>query len=268
MKTHRVAIKGIGFWADTLPDWPTAAAVIRGEAAAGEPTKRPSPARLAPAERRRAPDSVCVALQAADEAVAMSGIHATALTNVFASAQGDLGLTDYMCDTLAADPSAVSPTKFHNSVHNAPVGYWSIANHTQHNSTSICAYDTSFAAGLLEALTLSATDERPVLYCAYDIAATGALAEVTRSERLLGVALVLAPSGPGSHQISWSVIDSDSAVPSDTSSPQTETGQDLAVNAMADALPFYEELAVLIGNPVILRVGQATSLRLELTRID
>jgi hypothetical protein len=209
-----------------------------------------------------------VALQAASEAVAASGYQAPELTNVFASSQGDLGLTDYMCDTLAADPSAVSPTKFHNSVHNAPVGYWSIANQAQLNSTSICAYDTSFAAGLLEALTLCSTDEQPVLYCAYDIAATGALAQVTRSERMLGVALVLSPTGQTKHGLNWSITDIDNVHCTDSTQLQTASGQSLAVNAMADALPFCEELALVSGNPVILRVGKATSLKLELTQID
>jgi len=268
MSARSVAITGIGFWAETLPDWPTAATVFRAEAVAAEPSKCPAPACLAPAERRRAPDTVRVALQAASEAVSASGYDAAALTNVFASAQGDLGLTDYMCATLADDPSAVSPTKFHNSVHNAPVGYWSIANHAQLNSTAICAYDNSFAAGLLEALTLCSSDKQPVLFCAYDIAATGALAQVTHSEHLLAVALVLAPPGSTGHQLNWSITGSDNPDALDSTALQTEPGRNLADNAMADALPFCEELALLTGNPVILRVGQATSLRLELTRIN
>ena len=47
----------------------------------------------------------------------------------------------------------LSPTRFHNSVHNAPAGYWGIATgaHGPHR-LRLCAYDASFAAGLLEAL--------------------------------------------------------------------------------------------------------------------
>ena len=38
---------------------------------------------------------------------------------MFTSTHGDLAITDYMCQTLATAPSEISPTKFHNSVHNA-----------------------------------------------------------------------------------------------------------------------------------------------------
>ncbi len=266
MKPRTVWIAGIGFWADTVPDWPNAKEIFCGRAEpSAQPSKRPAPAGLAPAERRRAPDSVCVAMQAADEAVAASGLPADQMNCVFASSQGDLGLTDYMCDTLAADPSAVSPTKFHNSVHNAPVGYWSIAHSAQTNSTSVCAYDNSFAAGLLEALSLCADGQDPVLFCAYDIAATGSLAQVTHSERMLGVALVLVPSGPVSQgiQLQWSASAEHSATPI-----RTDLGRELAVNAMADALPFCEGLALLDHNPVILAAGPSFSLILELSPID
>ena len=46
---------------------------------------------------------------------------------MFASTYGDLAITDYMCSTLAKAPMTLSPTRFHNSVHNAAAGYWSIA---------------------------------------------------------------------------------------------------------------------------------------------
>ena len=45
----------------------------------------------------------------------------------------------------------ISPTRFHNSVHNAPAGYWSIATRSHAPSTSLCCHDASFAAGLLDA---------------------------------------------------------------------------------------------------------------------
>jgi hypothetical protein len=54
-------------------------------------------------------------------------------------------------------------------VHNAAVGYWSIGAHSSAPSTALCAYDGSFAAGLLEAACQVATEARPVLLVAVDL---------------------------------------------------------------------------------------------------
>ena len=69
---------------------------------------------------------VAVALEVALAACRAADRDPATLPSVFASTHGDLAITDYMCETLATDPTAVSPTKFHNSVHNAAAGYWTI----------------------------------------------------------------------------------------------------------------------------------------------
>jgi hypothetical protein len=53
-------------------------------------------------------------------------------------------------------------------VHNAAAGYWSIATGAVGASTVLCAYDASFAAGLLEALAQIAADGGALLLVAYD----------------------------------------------------------------------------------------------------
>jgi hypothetical protein len=164
MKNLRAFVEGVGFWAPTLPGWPAARAALRGEGALTDPpAKRPSPEILAPAERRRAPDAVALALEVAAVAVRDAGLSAAALPSVFASAHGDLAVNDYMCRTLAEHPTLISPTRFHNSVHNAAAGYWTIATGCREASTALSAFDASFAAGLLEAATQCAADARPVL---------------------------------------------------------------------------------------------------------
>ena len=75
------------------------------------------------------------------------------IATVFASCGGDGPITHQICEVLAGPDRAVSPTAFHNSVHNAPAGYWSIATRSRAPSTSLCGHDGSFAAGLLEAAT-------------------------------------------------------------------------------------------------------------------
>ena len=79
------AIEGIGFWAKGLPDWNAARACVRGEAPVEGAPARPSPQLLAPNERRRAPDTVAVALDVALAACQAAGCEPRDLPSVFAS---------------------------------------------------------------------------------------------------------------------------------------------------------------------------------------
>ncbi|MBA2409032.1 MAG: beta-ketoacyl synthase chain length factor [Gammaproteobacteria bacterium] len=87
---------------------------------------------------------------------------------VFASSGGDSEIINSICTALARPQRAVSPTQFHNSVHNSPAGYWAIATLCHSSSVSLSAYDGSFAAGLLEAVTTALVEGGPVLLVAYD----------------------------------------------------------------------------------------------------
>ena len=154
----------------------------------------PAAAMLSPNERRRAPESVRLAVEVAGQAVAMSGRDPATMPCVFASSHGDQAITDYMCATLAQAPEQLSPTRFHNSVHNAPVGYWTIATGCHAPSTAVAAQRTSFGAGLLEAVSQVLAEQHAVLLVCSDTAGSGPLAEVTGCRRSFGCALVLAPA--------------------------------------------------------------------------
>ncbi|MBN3785071.1 beta-ketoacyl synthase chain length factor, partial [Burkholderia sp. Ac-20345] len=91
------------------------------------------------------------------------------------------------------DDCQLSPTRFHNSVHNAPAGYWSIATRAMATSNVLCAHDGSFAAGLLESLCQVAVDRVPTLLIAYDTDYPEPLRAVRPIGDAFGVALVLAP---------------------------------------------------------------------------
>ena len=187
-------IEGPAFWTPTMPGWEAARAAFRGEGTLTDPpAKRPSPQVLAPAERRRAPDTVALALEVAAAAMASSGRNAADVPCLFTSAHGDLSINDYMCSTLATDPKMLSPTKFHNSVHNAAVGYWTIGTGCMAASNAVSAFEHSFAAGLFEAAVQCAADHEPVLLVGYDTPTMGPLTSVTDSRGLLAVALVVAP---------------------------------------------------------------------------
>jgi hypothetical protein len=190
-----LGIAGVGAWTRGAPDWPSLRALLRGEAGWREDAPaRPAAGVLPPGERRRAPESVLLAAEIAGQACAAAGREPGGLPCVFASTHGELSITDYMCATLAGAPHELSPTKFHNSVHNAPAGYWTIAAQCTAGSSAVTGHHASFGAGLLEAAALALADDTPVLFAAYDIGSSGPLAEMTRTTRAFGLALVLAPA--------------------------------------------------------------------------
>ena len=196
--TLDVVIEGIGVWSAELPGWEAGRAVLRGEREiAGGGPARPAPALLAANERRRAPDSVLLALDVAQQACAMAGRDVATLASVFASAYGDLPISDYLCAELLRAPHELSPTKFHNSVHNAPSGYWAIATGCMASTSAVSAGAATVGAGLLEAALLAVTEQVPVTYAAYDVAAAGPLADVIPCRSALALALVLAPARAG-----------------------------------------------------------------------
>lgn len=234
--TLTATIEGIGFWAPGLPTWEAARAFAREGTRPDAAPARPSPQLLPPNERRRAPDTVAVALDVALAACAMAQRDPATLPSVFASMHGDLAITDYMCATLASDPAAVSPIRFHNSVHNAAAGYWTIGANAMEPATAISAYDATFAQGLLEAAMQLQAGAAAVLLVGYDSASTGPLAQVSASSGLLGGALVLARAGAGS-KLSLSLVDGE---PESAGGPLATHAPG---NAMAPMLPLFDALA-------------------------
>ena len=185
---------GIGAWAPGAPDWQHLRVILRGESApADDATARPAGTVLPAAERRRAPDGVRLAADVAAQATAMAGIDPATVPCIFASTHGELGITDYVCETLARAPLELSPTKFHNSVLNAPAGYWTIATGCTAASSAVTAHHHSFAAGLLEAAVFACAEDTPVLFASCDVASSGPLAEMTRTTLAFGAAFLLVP---------------------------------------------------------------------------
>lgn len=256
MTVLRVDIIGIGAWAVGLEGWPAMRAALRdgaiGSAPAATAAARPSPALLPAAERRRAPEGVAVALEVAREAVDMAivldaaghTIDKSSLASVFASAHGDLAIVDYLCATLAGDPTLLSPTRFHHSVHNSAAGYWSIATHGTGPASAIAAGEETFAAGLLEAATQACAEARPVLLVAFDTPAVGPLVMAAPNTALFGIAMVLTPS---KHFARSTLAQLTAEIRSGASAPPPPRGSRLrslaASSASARALALAEAIA-------------------------
>ena len=240
MTPLQVHVEGIGLWSPQLTDFAALQALLAG-ATPAPPSTRPSAAVLPPNERRRAPESVLLAVEVAGQAVAMSGRDAATLACVFASSHGDQAITDYMCATLAQAPTELSPIRFHNSVHNAPAGYWTIATGCHAPSTAVAAQRASFGAGLLEAVSQVLAGQHPVLLVCSDSGGSGPLGEVTGGGQSFGCALVLAPqAGPASvARLTLSTLSGNCAA-----APLPEPlARWHAANASAGALPLLQLLA-------------------------
>lgn len=193
MNALHVQVEGIGLWSPQLIDFDALRRLLAGETPA-ESAVRPHALALSPNERRRATESVLIAVEVASQAAAMSRCGTGNLACVFASAYGDQTTTDYMCRVLARAPVELSPTRFHNSVHNASAGYWTIATNCRAPSSAICAGSASFGAGLLEAAVLACADNRPVLLVCSDTTGVGPLGELIGCTQVFGCALLLSPT--------------------------------------------------------------------------
>lgn len=156
----------------------------------------PTPTALPAAERRRTGAVVRLALAIGFEAASRAGANPADLPTVFSSSGGDGYNCHEICQTLATGDRQLSPTRFHNSVHNAASGYWSIAAGAPTASSVLCAFDATFGAGLLEALTQVVVDRTSVLLVAYDSGYPEPLGAVRPIPDAFGVAMVLAPAAP------------------------------------------------------------------------
>jgi hypothetical protein len=192
-------VRGIGLLGPGLDDWLSGASVLAGVTPyTSRATVLPVPAALPAAERRRTGAVVRLALAIGFEASSRAGANPAELPTVFSSSGGDGSNCHEICQTLATGDRQLSPTRFHNSVHNAASGYWSIAVGATPASNVLCAYDATFGAALLEALTQVVVDRTPVLLVAYDSAYPEPLHGVRPIPDAFGVAMVLTPvSTPG-----------------------------------------------------------------------
>jgi hypothetical protein len=234
-------VRGIGLLGPGLTDWQSGAPIVAGAAPYHPcPTVLPAPQALPPAERRRTGATVKLAIGVAQQAVAGAAIDPVRLAAVFASSSGDGEIFHEICETLATADRQISPTRFHNSVHNAAAGYWSIATGATATSTAICAYDASFAAGLLETLVQITVSGAPALLCAYETPYPEPLRAKRPVPDSFGIALVLTPT-PAAASLARIAVSLSDAPGDRMPDPQLEALR--ASVPAARSLPFLRLLA-------------------------
>lgn len=211
MPPMQCAIAGIGAWGPGFNDWPALQTLLLDAArGAGQPQStspvcyagqeplpsvaNPAPAVIPPNERRRAPLPVKMAVEVSWQALQASGIAPEQVACVFGSGLGDTEITDYMCRVLTTEQKQLSPTRFHNSVHNAAVGYWTISVGCMKSANSVAAYHMTAGLTLLEAFTQAVMHQEPVLATLFDTAAHAAYQQIFPCRQAFAAALLLTPA--------------------------------------------------------------------------
>jgi len=264
--TSGIYIESIGLIGPGLTDWPHAADVLAGRTAYMPARTEPPPAAgLPPAERRRTSAAVKIALASGLEAVAASNREVSTLATVFSASSGDGHNFHAICETLAGDERQLSPTRFHNSVHNAPASYWSIATRSMASSNVLCAYDGSFAAGLLESVCQILADRVPTLLIAYDTDYPEPLHAVRPIVDGFGVALLLSPdaSPTAVARIDVRLTDAPATLLASSDLDILRRG-----NPAARSLPLLEALASRRATSVVLDYLPETRMQVDITLPD
>ena len=255
-----VGVVGLGLLGPGWADWPTARPhLLKPDTWQRVPTVVPPPARLPATERRRAGAVVKASVVVADEACAAAGIDPATMATVFTSSTGDPANCHAMCEALASADRLVSPTRFTNSVHNVAAGYWHIATHGMQASTSLGAFDASFAAGLLEAAVQCAHTQAPVLLVACDVPYPEPLNGVRPVADCFAVAMVLVPQG--GRRLAISLAGDAVATPCADAALELLRGQIPA----ARALPLLQALAGEAAAPVVVEGLPGAALAVELS---
>jgi len=194
-------------------------------AANGEPTAALLPSRL---RRRTSRLTRSIAEVLGDLAVSC-GVDLSRVPVVHGSCLGEIDTTVRLLEMMNEEDGALSPTRFHNSVHNTAPAYMSIATKNRGFSTSVAAGASTVAAAVLEALGVLCSRESEVVVVVADEPVPAPLAQ-GRSYEGLAVALYLShksgqDGGARLHGLRRAQV-----------SGPTETTPELAANPCAPAL--------------------------------
>ncbi|BCB26619.1 hypothetical protein SKTS_15050 [Sulfurimicrobium lacus] len=243
-----VHVASIGLCGPGMADWASGRAVLRGEAPFDGEHPKPAATILPPAERRRSGPATRIALQVAQEAMTQANFPPTQAAVVFASSDADGENLHHILESLAQAEHEVSPTRFHNSVHNAAAGYWNIATGARTGANSLAAFDASFAAGLLEAAVQVAAENIPVLLVAFDLPFPAPLNEARTITAPFAAALLLTPQATETSlaRLQISLCDEQA----DTAMGSAELEALRKGNPAARALPLLQAIARGTGSPL------------------
>lgn len=142
-----VFVTGTGLWA---PGFRDVAAWTRGTP---DPAVTTAPAEFVPAVlRRRASGLSRMVAETALAAAREAGADLSRVSMVLGSAFGEIAAAVEMIGSFRTGEGMPSPMRFHNSVHNAPVAYASMATGNQGLATAVAAGEETAGVALQEAI--------------------------------------------------------------------------------------------------------------------
>lgn len=183
-----------GAWGEHFADTHSLNQLLQGAPQTTPPMTGPKPLVIPANERRRAPLSVRLAVETSWQATENIGVSPQNLASVFVSGYGDTNLTDYMCKALASENKLLSPTKFHNSVHNAPAGYWTISTGAMRAANSVAGCGHSVSIALMEAFIQCQVENAPVLITFYDAPVAAIMRPVLDNAQAFAGSLIIYPT--------------------------------------------------------------------------
>ncbi len=269
------AIEGVGVWGAGYAHWNELlqrhprepARVASADADTGPsalPASGPKPEIIPARERRRAPLAVKLAVEVASQAFEQTDIAASDTACVFASGMGDTSITDHMCRAVATADKLLSPTKFHNSVHNAAAGYWSISTGCMMPANSISAFNYTAALALLEAGTQCQVQQRPILLVLFDTSTPATFAGSMTVDEDFAAALLLSPGRDDSRPAIEINMNGDEPTPS-SKGQKRDLSKVTTANPAAQLLPLLHCIATQTTEPISLPVGTGSSLTVQLS---
>ncbi|MEB8432437.1 beta-ketoacyl synthase chain length factor [Cocleimonas sp. KMM 6892] len=189
----RCSIKAVGGWGQNYTNWQELSELLTTGATAENTASSPKPEIIPANERRRAPLPVKLAVESSWQATQSADLDPKDLACVFVSGLGDTQLTDYMCKVLATENMQLSPTKFHNSVHNAAAGYWTISTGCMKAANSVAGFNESVSLAILEAVTQCVQEQAPVQITFYDAPSSEILKPLLKNDQSFSASLIIEP---------------------------------------------------------------------------
>ena len=258
-----VGVYGIGLLAPGLKDFASARGILAGhQPYEPRPVTLPASPLLPANERRRTTPAIRLGLKVAEEATDAAGRQA--LRSVFASSSGDMDIIERICEALAQPDRNISPTQFHNSVHNAPAGYWSIGTANPAQATAISAQDATVAAGLLHAALLQHSEGGQVLLAAYDVPSDTTMMKARPVHHLFAMGMRLGPAAGAPWRMAMEL--GNGGEPDNCADPALEALR--RDNPAARALPLLQRLATVESGRVKLPAPLDRLLHIHLSRED
>lgn len=153
-----VHLRGLGLW---TPGFATPEAWCRGE--------RDADAQIAAAEmlegplRRRASELTRASVEVFGQAVRSANVDPATVATIWATAHGEHGTAIKLLKMMLRGDGKVSPTHFHNSVHNTSSAYASIAGGNATGSTTLTGGPELVSSALLEAFCQIDAGQREVI---------------------------------------------------------------------------------------------------------